>query len=68
VVKAKKRYSFEFSEGGVVKVFHGRTSSERRYHVHFTEIVNEEIDGRNSPWRIREFPEAIRYYRGTGKL
>jgi hypothetical protein len=68
VLKAQNWLFLEFLKGGVAKVFRRRTSSERRYRVHFAEIVKEEIDGRNSPWRIREVLEAVRSCRGTGKL
>jgi hypothetical protein len=36
--------------------------------AHFPEITKEEIDGRSSPWRIHEVPEAIRSHRGARRL
>jgi hypothetical protein len=36
--------------------------------VHFTEVVKEALDGRNSLWRIREVPRAVRSCRGAGEL
>jgi hypothetical protein len=38
------------------------------YLVHFVGVVKEELDGRNSPWRIREVPRAVRSCRGVGRL
>jgi hypothetical protein len=32
------------------------------------EIVKEEFDGQNPPWRIHEVPKAIRSHRGAGEL
>jgi hypothetical protein len=40
----------------------------KEYLVHFVGVVKEELDGRNSPWRIREIPRAVRSCRGAGKL
>jgi hypothetical protein len=58
----------EALEGGAVKVFCRRTSSVREHFVHFAEITKEEIDGRSSPWRIHEVPEAVRSCRGARRL
>jgi hypothetical protein len=49
-------------------LFHRRTSLERRYRVHFAEIIKEEFDGRNSPWRIHEILETVRSCRGERRL
>jgi hypothetical protein len=40
----------------------------KEYLVHFVGVVKEELDGRNSPWRIHEVPRAVRSCRGAGKL
>jgi hypothetical protein len=40
----------------------------KEYLVHFAGIVKKELDGRNSPWRIREVSRAVRSCRGAGKL
>jgi hypothetical protein len=40
----------------------------KEYLVHFVGVVKEELDGRNSPWRIHEVPRVARSCRGAGKL
>jgi hypothetical protein len=35
------------------------TSSVKEYLFHFAGVVKEELDGRNSPWRIHEIPRVI---------
>jgi hypothetical protein len=40
----------------------------KEHFVHFVGIVKEELDGRNSPWRIREVPRAVRSCRGAEEL
>ena len=36
--------------------------------VHFTEITKEEFDGRSSPCRIHEVPEAVKSHKGAMRL
>jgi hypothetical protein len=40
----------------------------KEYLVHSIGVVKEELDGRNSPWRIHEIPRAVRSCRGVGRL
>jgi hypothetical protein len=40
----------------------------KEYLVHLVGVVKEELDGRNSLWRIREIPRVVRSCRGVGKL
>jgi hypothetical protein len=55
-------------KGGIVNSFCRWTSSVKEYRVHFTGVVKEESDGRNSPWRIREVPRAARSCRGVRRV
>jgi hypothetical protein len=40
----------------------------KEYLFHLVGVVKEELDGRNSPWKIREILSDVRSSRGTGKL
>jgi hypothetical protein len=40
----------------------------KEYRALFTRIVKEALDGRNSPWRIREVLRAVESCRGAGEL
>jgi hypothetical protein len=40
----------------------------KEYHVHFAGVVKEESDDRNSPWRSREVPRAVRSCRGARRV
>jgi hypothetical protein len=40
----------------------------KEYIVHLVGVVKEELDDRNSPWRICEILRAVRSCRGVGKL
>jgi hypothetical protein len=66
--KAQRNLCLKTLEGGTTTLFCWWTSFREEHFVHFAEIIKEEFDGQNPPWRIHEVPEAVRSCRGAGRL
>jgi hypothetical protein len=66
--KSTKGWCLEALKGCIASLRYRWVSSEEKYLIKFTGIVQEETNGQNSLRRIHEVTRAVRYYREEGTL